>query len=225
VIRLECRVRPAGGEYRWFEFTASNQMHNPALNGVVINARDISENRAFQDRLAHEAQHDALTGLPNRRRMQDALGTSLRADAVGVLFVDLDGFKPVNDAHGHEAGDELLRQVAARLTACVRENDVLARVGGDEFVVLMPGVPGPADADAMCLRIRQAIEMPFRIDGHEVLIGASVGIHLAAPADDPDEALRAADHAMYAVKKSGGGRRRPVPSAHPVRPGRHRAEV
>ena len=241
VLRLQCRVLcnvagsglpsragSADGSYRWFEFTASNQMHNPSLNGVVINARDISENRAFQERLAHEARHDPLTGLPNRRRMQDVLGSSLRHDAVAVLFVDLDGFKPVNDAHGHEAGDELLRQVAERLSACVREQDVLARVGGDEFVVLMPGVPAPGDtfgAEAMCARIRQAIELPFPIDGHDVLIGASVGVHLAASADDPDEALRAADHAMYAVKKSGGGRRRQVTPAHPVRTGRHRAEV
>ncbi|WP_433368064.1 diguanylate cyclase domain-containing protein [Actinoplanes sp. CA-142083] len=222
VMRLQCRVRPASGEYRWFEFTASNQMHNPALNGVVINARDISDTREFQERLAHEAAHDALTGLPNRRRMQDALGASLRDDAVAVLFVDLDGFKPVNDAHGHEAGDELLRQVSQRLSSCVRENDVLARVGGDEFVVLMPGVHDPADTEAMCARIRQAVESPFEIDGAEVRIGASVGVHLAPLSCDPDEALRAADHAMYTIKKS---RTRPaLASAMPGRPGRHRAE-
>jgi diguanylate cyclase (GGDEF)-like protein/PAS domain S-box-containing protein len=216
VLRLQCRVRSASGEYRWFEFTASNQLQNPALAGVVINARDISENRAFQERLAHEAQHDALTGLPNRRRMQDALDASLRAEAVAVLFVDLDGFKPVNDAHGHEAGDELLRQVAERLGACVREKDVLARVGGDEFVVLMPGVQAEADAEAMGHRIRHAVGQPFRIDGHDVQIGASVGVHLAPSATDPDEALRAADHAMYSVKKS---RDESV-----VQVGRHRAD-
>ncbi|MET0425230.1 MAG: GGDEF domain-containing protein, partial [Actinoplanes sp.] len=220
VLRLQCRVRSANGEYRWFEFTASNQMHNPALLGVVINARDISETRAFQERLAHEAQHDALTGLPNRRRMQDALGTSLRQDAVAVLFVDLDGFKPVNDAHGHEAGDELLRQVAARLSSCVRGDDVLARVGGDEFVILMPGVLSEAAADAMAARIRHAVEQPFQIDDFEVRIGASVGIHLADPAGDPDEALRCADHAMYTIKKSGR-----TTSAAPQRVGRHRADV
>src|SRR4051794_5905007 len=221
VVRLQCRVRPAHGEYRWFEFTASNQMHNPALNGVVINARDVSDNRAFQEQLAHEASHDALTGLPNRRRMQDALDASLRDDAVAVLFVDLDGFKPVNDAHGHEAGDELLRQVAQRLTSCVRENDVLARVGGDEFVVLMPGIYHPGDTDAMGARIRAAVQSPFLIDGHEVRIGASVGVHLAPLSCDPDEALRAADHAMYTIKKS---RSAPaLPAA--ARAGRHRAEA
>jgi diguanylate cyclase (GGDEF)-like protein/PAS domain S-box-containing protein len=225
VLRLQCRVRSADERYRWFEFTASNQMHNPSLNGVVINARDISETRAFQERLAHEAQHDALTGLPNRRRMQDVLDCTLRQDPVAVLFVDLDGFKPVNDAHGHEAGDELLRQVAHRLSACVREEDVLARVGGDEFVVLMPGVLNWDDAEAMAARIRQEASRPFLIDGGEVLIGASVGLHVGAPAEDPDEVLRAADHAMYTVKKSGGGRRNHAAPAHPVRAGRHRAEA
>jgi diguanylate cyclase (GGDEF)-like protein/PAS domain S-box-containing protein len=225
VLRLQCRVRSADGHYRWFEFTASNQMLNPSLNGVVINARDISETRAFQERLAHEAQHDALTGLPNRRRMQDVLGSTLRGDSVAVLFVDLDGFKPVNDAHGHEAGDELLRQVAQRLSACVREQDVLARVGGDEFVVLMPGVVAWHDAEAMAARIRSVVDEPFLIDGGEVLIGASVGLHVGGSAEDPDEVLRAADHAMYTVKKSGGGRRNRAGTAHPVRTGRHRAEA
>ncbi|MEV6847727.1 diguanylate cyclase [Actinoplanes sp. NPDC051411] len=225
VLRLQCRVRSADGRYRWFEFTASNQMQNPSLNGVVINARDISETRAFQERLAHEAQHDALTGLPNRRRMQDVLDSTLRQDAVAVLFVDLDGFKPVNDAHGHEAGDELLRQVAQRLSACVREQDVLARVGGDEFVVLMPGVLGWEDAESMADRIRRAVEQPFVIDGGEVLIGASVGLHVGAPAEDADEVLRAADHAMYTEKKSGNGRRNRATPVHSVRAGRHRAEA
>ena len=222
VVRLQCRIRPANGEYRWFEFTASNQMHNPALAGVVINARDVSDTRAFQERLAHDAAHDPLTGLPNRRRMQDVLDASLQDAAVAVLFVDLDGFKPVNDAHGHEAGDELLRQVAHRLISCVREDDVLARVGGDEFVVLMPGVHDPADTEAMSARIRAAVESPFVIEGHEVRIGASVGVHLAPLSCDPDEALRAADHAMYTIKKS---RTMPALAATAAgRPGRHRAE-
>jgi diguanylate cyclase (GGDEF)-like protein/PAS domain S-box-containing protein len=230
VMRLQCRVMNSGGGFRWFEFTASNQMHNPALLGVVINARDVSENRAFQERLAHEAQHDPLTGLPNRRRMQDVLGSSLRTGAVAVLFVDLDGFKPVNDVYGHEAGDELLRQVAERLGRCVRGQDVLSRVGGDEFVVLMPGVLDPADAETMSARVRQAIEAPFRVQGHDITIGASVGVHLAPSTSDPDEALRSADHAMYTVKHAGGGRRArrsttPVACTGEVRVGRHRADA
>ncbi|GAB1693712.1 diguanylate cyclase domain-containing protein [Krasilnikovia sp. M28-CT-15] len=222
VKRMQSRVFNADGTFRWFEITASNKLHNRALAGIVINARDVSENRAFQERLTHEALHDALTGLPNRRRMQDALDSTLSKDAVAVLFVDLDGFKPVNDMHGHEAGDELLRQVAGRLSSCVRAEDVLARVGGDEFVVLMPGIYDQADADAMTARVCAAIETPFLVHGSEVTIGASVGVHLAAPREDSDVVLRAADHAMYAVKKAGGGRRARV-EPEPVRVGRHRA--
>jgi diguanylate cyclase (GGDEF)-like protein/PAS domain S-box-containing protein len=227
VLRLQCRVLRPDGSFRWFEFTASNQIPNPALNGVVINARDVSENRAFQERLAHEAQHDALTGLPNRRRMHDALGIALRSHPVAVLFVDLDGFKPVNDAYGHETGDELLRRVAERLSACTRAGDVLARIGGDEFVLLMPGVIDAADAQAMSDRLRAATERPFLIGGHRIAIGASVGVHLAAGADDPDRALRAADRAMYEIKRARGGRRRvAVPTIPAARgAGRHRAEV
>jgi diguanylate cyclase (GGDEF)-like protein/PAS domain S-box-containing protein len=223
VLRMQCRVAAPGGPYQWFEVTASNQMHHPSLNGIVVNARDISENLAFQERLTHEAEHDALTGLPNRRRMQDALGSSLRNEPVAVLFVDLDGFKPVNDAYGHEAGDELLRQVAERLSACVRDNDVLARVGGDEFVMLMPGVINPADAEAMSARFRTAVNTPFVVGGIEVEIGASVGVHLATSTDDPDQALRAADHAMYTVKRAGGSRR--AVRTHDRRDGRHRREA
>ncbi|BCJ55025.1 hypothetical protein Asp14428_65000 [Actinoplanes sp. NBRC 14428] len=225
VVRLQTRILNSSGTATWFEFTASNQMHNPALTGIVINARDISETRAFQERLAYEAQHDALTGLPNRRRMQDALDSSLRQESVAVLFVDLDGFKPVNDAHGHETGDELLRQVADRLSSCVREQDVLSRVGGDEFVVLMPGVTNRADADAMSTRVRLAIERPFHVLGNEVTIGASIGVHVASATDDPDQALRAADHAMYAIKHLGGGRNAAIPHQRELaRAGRHRAE-
>ena len=210
VLRLQCRIIAAEGVARWFDVTASNQLSNPALAGIVINARDVSENRAFQERLTHEAQHDPLTGLPNRRRMQAALGSSLHTGTVAVLFVDLDGFKPVNDRFGHEAGDELLRQVATRLSGCVREGDVLSRVGGDEFVMLMPGVRDTTDAEAMSERVCRAVEMPFLVGDNEITIGASVGVHLAPSASDPDQALRSADHAMYAVKHAGRNGRAPV---------------
>jgi len=209
--RMQVRVRQADGQYRWFDFTASNQLHNPALDGVVINSRDITDSREMQDRLAHDAHHDPLTGLPNRRRLQQRLADSLQSEPVAVLFVDLDGFKPVNDELGHEAGDELLRQVGARLSACLRPIDVLARVGGDEFVLLLPGVGTEEETRAVIARLRGSADAPFRIAGQEVRIGASIGVHLAGPGEQPDAVLRTADQAMYAVKH------------RPDRPGRHRA--
>jgi diguanylate cyclase (GGDEF)-like protein/PAS domain S-box-containing protein len=211
VERMQVRVRQADGNHRWFDLTASNQLHNPALDGVVVNARDITDSREMQDRLAHDAHHDPLTGLPNRRRLQQRLADSLRDAPVGVLFVDLDGFKPVNDELGHEAGDELLRQVSARLSAALRPCDVLARVGGDEFVLLLPGIGATDDTGGLVARLRERIGEPFEIHGHEVRIGASVGMHLAGAGEHPDAVLRTADEAMYAVKHGS------------ERPGRHRA--
>jgi diguanylate cyclase (GGDEF)-like protein/PAS domain S-box-containing protein len=224
VLRRQCRVLAADRTFRWVEFTASNQLDNPSLNGVVINARDVTDSRALQDRLAHEAQHDSLTALPNRRRMNDALRELLRDQAVGVLFIDLDGFKPVNDTYGHEAGDDLLRQVAERLSGCLRSHDLLARVGGDEFVVLMPGMVRYFEAQAFADRLRRTIEEPFSIGSDLVRISASIGVHLATPADNPDHVLRAADHAMYTIKKAGGGGSASVPQlAGSSAAGRHRS--
>jgi diguanylate cyclase (GGDEF)-like protein/PAS domain S-box-containing protein len=226
VLREQCRILNSDGAFRWVEFTASNQLQNPSLRGIVVNARDITENRLFQDRLAHEAQHDPLTGLPNRRRMNDVLRILLRDRAVAVLFIDLDGFKPVNDSFGHEAGDDVLRQVAERVIRMLRPNEVLARVGGDEFIVLMPDVVRWFEAESLARRIREAIELPINVGGDEIEIGASIGVHVATPADNPDHVLRAADHAMYAIKKAGGGRRagaEPVGAAATASTGRHRA--
>jgi diguanylate cyclase (GGDEF)-like protein len=224
VLRRQCRVLAADRTFRWVEFTASNQLHNPSLNGVVINARDVTDSRALQDRLAHEAQHDSLTALPNRRYMHDKLRELLSDQAVGVLFIDLDGFKPINDTYGHEAGDDLLRRVAERLVEHLRSQDLLARVGGDEFVVLMPGMVRYFEAQAFADRLRRTIEEPFPIGSDQIRISASIGVHLATPADNPDHVLRAADHAMYTIKKAGGGQSASVPQlASSAFSGRHRS--
>ncbi len=228
VLRLQCRIVRATGDFRWFEFTASNQLGNPSLTGVVVNARDVTDTRSFQERLAHQAMIDPLTGLANRWRMHDVLRSLLAMQPVAVLFLDLDAFKPVNDTFGHQTGDQVLRQVAERLSALVRPHELLARIGGDEFVVLMPGVVRWAEAQALADQLRRAVEQPFVVSGEVVRIGASVGVHVATPADNPDHVLRAADHAMYAIKRAGAAQRvnGAVRTGHPSEPvpaGRHRA--
>jgi diguanylate cyclase (GGDEF)-like protein len=156
--------------------------------------------------------------------MHDKLRELLRDQAVGVLFIDLDGFKPINDTYGHEAGDELLRQVSERLMERLRSQDVLARVGGDEFVVLMPGMVRYFEAQAFADRLRRTIEEPFPIGSDVARISASIGVHLATPADNPDHVLRAADHAMYTIKKAGGGSSASVPQlTASSSAGRHRS--
>jgi diguanylate cyclase (GGDEF)-like protein len=154
---------------------------------------------------------DALTRLPNRALFQDRVGHALaRADrrpgALAVLFVDLDGFKDVNDSLGHGAGDLLLCSVAERLRACVRPADTAARLGGDEFAVLLEDIESEADATRVAQRLLQALAVPFNVAGVETTINASIGIAFNGGADTVDELLRNADVAMYSVKDSGKGR-------------------
>jgi diguanylate cyclase (GGDEF)-like protein len=162
--------------------------------GALSSQRERAE-RAF----AHQAGHDALTGLPNRSQLLDRLEDTL-ADPTAtptVLFCDLDGFKSVNDRLGHQAGDSLLQQVSARLLACIRPTDTLARYGGDEFVILCPD-----DADGLPDRLEHALEEPFLVAGEAVAVGVSVGVVRATPGMNADTALRHADDAMYATKSA-----------------------
>jgi diguanylate cyclase (GGDEF)-like protein len=161
-------------------------------------------------RLARQATQDFLTGLPNRAAFLQAL-TEMRDD-FALVAIDLDGFKPVNDRHGHQAGDDLLRQVAERLLACVGETGIAARFGGDEFMILKPlepGAHGLADARVLAQRAVLELSMPFLLSDIPVRIGASAGIliHAAgAQADSPAQLLEQVDRALYAAKRAGGGR-------------------
>nr|WP_240943034.1 GGDEF domain-containing protein [Planosporangium thailandense] len=165
--------------------------------------------------LAHQASHDELTGLPNRRTLLeevDAAMRRLRAGAlpsVGVLFCDLDGFKPINDTLGHQAGDDVLRVVGHRLRQCVRGADVVGRFGGDEFLVVCGGVDEREVGDP-AERIRRSLSEPVRVRGEACVVGASVGVAVTTGDDAASgEALIArADQAMYAIKQSRGGARR-----------------
>lgn len=174
---------------------------------------DITARRAAENELARRAMHDGLTGLPNRDLLLDRLGVALaRAEREGpglaVMFLDLDGFKQVNDENGHDAGDAVLIEVARRFGAALRSADTLARQGGDEFVVLCESIRSRTDADVAAERLVRCLDEPIALpDGTLVRVGVSIGVTLAADRTrDGDELIRAADTAMYVAKQEGRGR-------------------
>lgn len=172
---------------------------------------DVTEQRQREDSVRHRAFHDVLTGLPNRMLLDDRLGQALavarrRDHGVAVLFVDLDGFKPINDTHGHRIGDEMLRHVGEALQACVRETDTVARIGGDEFVVLLINVVDCDDVKRTADGILKTLGRPVLLDGITASVGCSIGIALF-PQDGTDARtlVANADQAMYAAKRAGKG--------------------
>lgn len=178
-----------------------------AIQGI---ARDITERKSLEDRLRHEALHDALTGLPNRVLFQDRIGGALLASRrsgqpMAVLLLDLDRFKPINDTFGHGCGDTLLRELARVLTSLLRESDTVARLGGDEFAVLLAA----SDADGACQvaeKLIHSITQPRSIEGKSVSVGISIGIALFPEhSDEVEILLKMADEAMYDAKRTGTG--------------------
>ncbi|WP_171112799.1 MULTISPECIES: EAL domain-containing protein [Streptomyces] len=215
--RIECRFR--SGEGGWLNVESTVNRHH---GGLIFNSRDVTERVRLQAQLQHNAEHDPLTDLPNRalftRRVQQALsgrrstdrGAALRGTA--VLFIDLDGFKAVNDTIGHQAGDELLVQAAHRLQEAVRQGDTASRLGGDEFAALIVG-DGTRDRAArernileLADRLRVTLSQPYLIDGNDVRVAASIGVAFAEPGLGAGELLRNADLAMYRAKSAGKGR-------------------
>jgi diguanylate cyclase (GGDEF)-like protein/PAS domain S-box-containing protein len=184
------------------------------LAGMIGVSTDISERKALEAELERRASHDPLTGLPNRHTLVDRLGQALlrtkrgkEGRKVGVLFMDLDGFKTINDSLGHEAGDRLLVTVAERLRKRLRPEDVLARFGGDEFAVLLEEVADASETIRVAQRIAESLREPFTVNDHQVNLSTSVGIALgsAHTKDDPEGMLRNADAAMYKAKEQGLG--------------------
>jgi len=192
-------------------YTASAVMSDGVPSGAVIAFRDITERKAFEDELHHHAFHDSLTGLANRRLLVEQLERALRRSSLdhkihALIFVDVDRFKGINDSLGHVTGDEFLVAIGARLKGVVRSHDLLARFGGDEFVVLLEDAAGVEIAVAAARRICAAVEQPMVLpDGYELVASVSVGIALTEPGKTADDVLRNADVAMYDAKAKGGG--------------------
>ncbi|MDX6348649.1 MAG: hypothetical protein QOF84_3439 [Streptomyces sp.] len=216
VTRIECRIRSGRGGWLHVESTV-----NRYQGGLIFNSRDVTERVRLQAQLQHSASHDALTDLPNRalftERTRQALSGRRAGDGEGggvaVLFIDLDGFKAVNDTVGHQAGDELLIQAARRLQESVRAGDTAARLGGDEFAALICGTSTDRhkreyQVYEIADRLRAGLSEPYRIngDGTELRVAASIGIAFAEPGVTPGELLRNADLAMYQAKQAGKGR-------------------
>ena len=185
--------------------------HRPLPSGGwVATYEDVTERNAADAKIVHLAQHDILTSLPNRtslyQRMDHVLTEAGRGMGAAILYLDLDHFKPVNDTLGHTVGDGLLCAVAERLLACTREVDMVARLGGDEFAIIQQGIERPEDVQVLAARIIRAIAVPFEIDGHQIAIGASIGIALVGQdGTDTENLLKRADLALYRAKDESRG--------------------
>jgi diguanylate cyclase (GGDEF)-like protein/PAS domain S-box-containing protein len=203
-------VLGTGNRRSTLECVGSNLLDDPAVGGLALNFRDVSERKALEEQLRQLAFHDPLTLLANRslfrNRVQHAQTLAQRSgQGVAVMFLDLDNFKNVNDALGHDAGDRLLQAAAQRLVKCTRPSDTVARLGGDEFAILLEGIDQESDVERIAAAITESFEAPLLPEGNGSTISASVGIAFAQPGDDTEQLLRNADIAMYNAKAAGKG--------------------
>jgi diguanylate cyclase (GGDEF)-like protein/PAS domain S-box-containing protein len=209
-LAIEYRLQDHHGAWRTVESTAANLLDHPAVAGIVLNAHDITDHKRAEARLLHDALHDELTGLPNRVLFMDRLRQAMERlkrepdRLTAILFLDLDRFKLVNDSLGHLVGDELLVQIADLLSTALRPSDTIARIGGDEFAILLEGGRDVSDAVRVAERIHERLAGPINLGGHEVFVTASIGIAVCTPEyRQPEDLLRDADTAMYRAKSSG----------------------
>jgi diguanylate cyclase (GGDEF)-like protein/PAS domain S-box-containing protein len=213
-FKSEHRMRHRDGTWRWVlsrGIAVANGTGEP--HRIAGSQSDITARKQAEERLLHDAFHDALTGLPNRALFMDRLGMAIahakrrRDHCFAVIFLDLDRFKNINDSLGHGVGDELLVAVARRLESFLRPGDTVARLGGDEFAILLMGAEAP-QATRVAHRVSRELELPFEVRGHEVFVTASLGIAISATGyyDQPEDMLRDADTAMYRAKTSGPAR-------------------
>ncbi len=208
----EIRATNSDGTERWFEFRAANLCNDPVIGGLVVNLRDITDRKRAEQELSHNALHDSLTGLANRALFHDRLDHALERTSrtgfdVAIVYLDLDHFKSINDTHGHEAGDAVLREVATRLTSTVRTIDTVSRHGGDEFAILIEESPHALrEAQAVANRVLEALTAPFDVDHQRVVLSASIGITVGDVSCTASSMIRDADLAMYQAKTTGRGK-------------------
>jgi diguanylate cyclase (GGDEF)-like protein/PAS domain S-box-containing protein len=219
---LDCALRHRDGSSRQFEIQHTNLLEDEHVRGIVLNSRDVSERKAFEEQLQHQAFHDPVTGLANRalfaERVRHAVARTRRDhEGVAVIFIDLDDFKTINDSLGHAAGDRVLLEVAQRLAASVRATDTAARFGGDEFAILLEDIESAQEAADTAERILETLARPLGVDHKQLTIRASLGISVVESdaVADADEMIRNADAAMYIAKRDGkGGYRLFEPAMH-----------
>jgi diguanylate cyclase (GGDEF)-like protein/PAS domain S-box-containing protein len=210
--RAEWRARHRNGSWLPFETVGMNLLDDPDVRGIVLNSRDVSERQVLENQLKHQAFHDPLTNLPNRSLFMDRLEHALarrgrHGTSVAVLFLDLDNFKVVNDSLGHQAGDQLLIELAERLQVGLRPEDTVARVGGDEMAILLEDVESHAEVGEVAARIQQRLSAPVRLEGREVFTTVSIGVALSTiDHGRPEDLLRDADVALYRAKAQGKAR-------------------
>jgi diguanylate cyclase (GGDEF)-like protein len=202
----------ADGSDRWFGLRARNMTDDPDIAGLIVNIHDVTDQKRAESELSHLAFHDVLTGLPNRALFNDRLEHAMRRNErtgydVAIVYLDLDGFKNVNDSLGHGMGDDVLRQVATRLVSAIRPADTVARIGGDEFAILIESPDQPLEqATAVADRVLRAMAVPVRVGDDEMVLSASIGIAISDLTSTSSSMLRDADIAMYQAKTSGKGR-------------------
>ena len=205
----EVRARASDGAWRVLELQATNLLADPGVEALVLTGRDITERRALEDQLRHQALHDPLTGLANRVLLRDridhALHTRRRRLPLALLMIDLDNFKNINDSFGHAAGDSALLEVTRLVGTCLRPGDTFALLGGDEFAILLEEVAAP-EAEKVAVRITESLRKPVRLPNwEEVAVTASIGLVTCDEPTDPEVLLRNADIALYAAKAEGKG--------------------
>jgi diguanylate cyclase (GGDEF)-like protein/PAS domain S-box-containing protein len=205
----ELRFLHKEGHWVWLEGFSQNMLYEPTVGAIVLNYRDVSQRKQAEKQLEYRAYYDSLTGLPNRLLFRDRLVNCLAAAkrnrvGVAVMYLDVDHFKLVNDGLGHSFGDRLLADIASRLYGALRASDTISRIGGDEFSILLPEINGTEAVAGVARKVLESLTKPFRVEGHELFVTASLGIScFPSDGDDAETLLKCADAAMYRAKELG----------------------